>query len=691
MRLLVKLLTTSRTVSAIDTAPLLGIVIGLTLGVIPLLPKVAAWTLPLFLVCAVARLYLNRPGSRLPSLPTKILLFAIGIGGVGLTYGSMLGIDPGLTTLVVLVCLKMIETCGERDFHVLTLLGYFIALCGLFFSQDLLDWLYVGLICGLLTASLVHFHRGNSRGSYRRSVGLAFSLLLQALPIVALMFLFFPRVYGGFRFQFSQSLMAAGGMSDRLTPGSFASLALSDQIAFRADFPNGDIPAMSAMYWRGGVLWNGEALNWTVGPRLGMERRQGQLGGTPVRQRISLVPHGGRWLFALDRPAEEVRGAAYQPGGILQSYKTISNQFRYEVVSRPDNRELALPADQRLATTKPPSAVSDRVKALVARWKTEHAEPRELVEEGLNYFRREHFSYTLQPGKYDDKTGLDDFLFERRQGFCEHYAAAYATLMRLAGVPARVVIGYHGGEFNTLGQYVIVRQSDAHAWCEVWLKDAGWLRVDPTDMIAPERISAGLASYLETRASQTDPDAAQRSLTATGWREIQRELLRDARLLWDSVNYQWDLRVLNYDEDTQRNFLFSLGLGAVSWPEIAIWSAVAISMILSLLTIWMRRRQQPTADPVSQAYARFCRILERAGLHREPAEGPVHFGERAATHFAAQAAPISEVTQLYIQLRYGPGPDTKRDARPLLQAVHRLPRLTTTPTSAAAATSTSGT
>jgi len=664
--------TRPRLTSVIETTPLVGIVIGLVLGAIPLAPRLAGWVLGLFLVCCVARLVMNRPASRLPSLSVKMVLFALGVGGVGLTYGSMLGIDPGLSILLVLVSLKLIEANGERDFHVLALLGYFLALCDLFFSQDLLAWLYVALILVLLTATLVRFHRGADAGSYRRSTILAVTLLAQALPLVVLLFLFFPRVYGGFRFQFSQSLLGTGGMSDRLSPGSVSSLALSEQIAFRADFPDGSIPPMSSMYWRGGVLWRGEGLTWVAGPRLNQERRMGQLGGPGVRQRISLQPHGARWLFALDRPASEVRGATYQPGGYLQSRRTITSQFRYEVVSRPDNRETTLPPDQRLEAQRPPSVVSPRVEALVDEWKNQHAEPRERVEAALHFFRRERFSYTLSPGTYQDANALDTFLFERREGFCEHYAAAFATLMRLAGLPSRVIIGYHGGEFNALGRYVIVRQSDAHAWCEVWIKDSGWQRIDPTDMIAPERISSGLASYLESRAAQADPNAPQRSITAAGWLELQREMQRDARLLWDSINYQWDLRVLNFDEETQRSFLFSLGLGNVSWPEIVIWVGVVIALLLAVLALWMRRSRRG-GDEVGHAYARFCQALERGGLRREQWEGPQHFGERAATRFAAQAEVIRQITSLYIQLRYGltaPAPDS------LVRAVRQLPRLT---------------
>ena len=656
----------SRFSSSVPTAPLAGMIVALVGAVVPLIGKIANWVVVGFLVACVARLAFNRPGARLPSLSVKLLFFVLGVGGVAVTYGTPLGIEPGFSILVALVALKLIEANGPRDIHVLALLGFFLALCDLFFSQDLIRWLYVAAILLLLVATLVRFHRGGGAGSYPRSAWFAGKLLAQSLPIAALLFLFFPRIYGGVRFQFGQSLLNSSGMSDRLSPGSVSAMAMNSEIAFRADFPDGNIPPVSAMYWRGVVLWRGEGLTWVLGPFLSQERRSGQLSGPGIRQRIILQPHGGRWLFALDRPASDLRGARYQPGDVLQSNRTIISRFHYEVVSRPENREATLPGDQRVAALHLPAHISPRVRALVDTWKTGQAKPEQIIEAAGHYFRHEHFVYTLQPGTYGDTVGLEEFLFERRQGFCEHYAAAFATLMRIAGIPSRVVIGYHGGEFNSLGKYVIVRQADSHAWCEVWLKDIGWYRVDPTEMIAPDRISTNFASYLETHAAQTDPDSAQRSLTATGWRAMQHDL----QLTWDSINYQWDLHVLNFDEDAQTNFLLALGLGSTSWVEILFWILIVVALFVAALS-YLLRRSRGRVDKIARGYAGFCRALARAGLPREPWEGARHFGARAAQRFPEQATLIERISTLYVDLRYGPA---KPDPQPFLAAVRRLPR-----------------
>ncbi len=656
-------LRASRPLSAVATAPLVAMFCGLGLATAPLFSRVAGWALAAFVVACVTRLHLNRRAARLPSLALKVVLFGASAGAIAMTYGTMLGIEPGLTILLVLVALKVVETNGERDFQVLALLGYFLCLCALFFSQDLLLWLYVGLVFALLSAAVIRFHSG--AGGAWRPIRTALALTLQAAPIVALLFVFFPRTSSGFRFQFSRSLLGTAGMSDRLSPGSVASLALNEDIAFRVEFPDGNTPPISQMYWRGPVLWRGDGLTWIAGPPLPLERRTGQLGGPAIRQQISLQPHGGRWIFALDRPLGDSPRFEIQPGGFLLNARPVFSTLHYPIVSRPDNHELTLPIEQmRAALAAPPLAPSPRVAALIREWKTDAANGREIVDRALRHFHVEKFSYSLNPGSYGENA-LDEFLFERRIGFCEHYAAAFATLMRLAGLPARVVLGYHGGELNRLGKYVIVRQSDAHAWAEVWLQGAGWQRVDPTEVIAPDRISSGLASYLQTRGNALDPSAAGDSDAARGWRDLTREL----NLAWDNINYQWELRVLNFDEDNQRAFLVQLGFAAIQWIPLAFITLTAIAGVLALISAWLRRPGRPRRDEAGRAWAEFCRRLAAAGVRREPWEGPRHFGDRAAAQLAPSRDGILRVTDLYSRIRYSPAPPAPRE---LLDAVRGL-------------------
>jgi transglutaminase-like putative cysteine protease len=660
------LLRPSRALSAVATAPLVAICLCLLLAAAPLFPHVAGWAVALLVVAAAARLHMNRRAARLPSLALKVVLFGLSTGGIAISYGTMLGVEPGMTVLIVLLALKIIETNGERDFQVLVLLGHFLCLCALFFSQELLMWLYVGVVFLLLTATLVRFHLGPATAGVARPVALSAKLLAQALPIVVVLFLFFPRTSTGFRFQFSRSLLGSGGMSDRLSPGSISSLALNEEIAFRVDFPDGTTPPISQMYWRGVVLWRGDGLTWVTGPQLPLERRTDRLAGPAIRQRISLQPHGGRWIFALDRPTGDQPRFELMPGGYLLNSRLVFNPLHYEVVSRPENHELSLPVEQMRAALAPAVRPSPQVQALVDGWRSGAANGREIVERALHHFHEEKFSYSLTPGTYGENA-LDDFMFSRRVGFCEHYAAAFAALMRVVGIPSRVVIGYHGGELNRMGNYVIVRQSDAHAWAEVWLQDSGWLRVDPTEVIAPDRISSGLASFLQTHGAGGEQADANDSDTAIGWRDLMREL----RLGWDSVNYQWELRVLNFDEDDQRAFLAQIGLDD-QWPQVAGWMAGIFAVLLGGLALWLRRPGRLQQDEAGSAWSEFCRILASAGVAREPWEGPLHYGERAAATFAAHGAAIMDVAHLYARLRYSASPP---GARELTSAVRALPRL----------------
>lgn len=652
--------------SALETGPLTGVCFALVLAALPLLDRIAPWAVAIFAAAILLRLLVNRQRLRLPSVGVKVAMLAIGLAGVAVSYGGFIGVEPGLGVLLILLSLKLLETNTVRDFQVLVLLGWFLCLCGLFFSQELSRWFYVGFVGLLLAASLIRFHHAPPGRGVWRSVGVALKMLGQALPIVLLLFVFFPRSRGDFRFQFSRSDVGVTGMSDRLSPGSFASLTQNEARAFRADFPDGNVPPVSQLYWRGAVLWRGDGMIWERGfSRLPVESLTGQLTGPVIRQNIILDPHGGRWILALDRPALPVRDAEFQAGGWLQSLRPIVTPLRYSVISRPENHEVGIMPDQRAAALVKPAHISAQVQALVDSWRANGATDREVVESALHYFRKENFVYSLSPNTYGSDA-LTEFLLQRRSGFCEHYAAAAASLMRIAGIPARVVVGYHGGEFNRLGNYVLVRQLDAHAWAEVWLKNEGWIRVDPTNVIAPDRISSGLESYLESRA-QAQATPGEFSTNAAGL----REMLREARLMWDNVKYQWDLRVVNYDEEAQQTLFNFAGLADFAPSIIVLWMAIGTLLVAAALAAWLGRPRRERLDPIVRDYHRFCKALAARGVAREPWEGAHAFAERAASREPENAAAIREAAALYISARYAGNAEA---ASPFRQAVRSLQR-----------------
>lgn len=648
--------------SALPMLPLAVLCAALALTTLPLAGKALGWVIAALWLALAVRLAAQHRGTRLPSLPIKLLLLAGGVGGVRQSFGTLTGPEPGLSILLVLIAMKVLETRSPRDLQVLAVVGYFLCLCGLFFSQTLLLWLYVAGVAALITAALVAFYHG--AGRVGRSLRLTATLFAQALPVAALLFVIFPRSYSGVRFQFGRAVLGNQGISDRLDPGSVAALAQRDTVVLRAEFPDGTIPAAEDMYWRGAVLWSTRGLSWARGVPLSREVRRGQFGGPIIRQRISLQPHGERWIFALDRPRTEPPKTMAMPGGYLQSDRSIANHIVYTVESQPENRETRLSLDHVEAGLALPADLSPEVRALAASWTAKAQSPREIVAAGLRHFRTERFTYTLDPGTYESEA-LDEFLFRRRAGFCEHYAAAFATLMRAAGLPARIVVGYHGGQYNAVGHYIIVRQYHAHAWCEVWLAGSGWLRVDPTDAIAPERVSSGLAAELRPSAERAGGEAGSE---AVWWRAATDQF----GLAWDSINYRWDLHVQNFDDEQQRTLLARFGLPQASWLGLALWCALGAVVVFALVGLWLRWPRRAERDPMVRSYELLCQRLATAGVAREPSEGPLAFTTRAAHAFPDHGAELQRLGELFVQARYGRAP---REPRAFVAAVRAFPRL----------------
>jgi hypothetical protein len=351
-------------------------------------------------------------------------------------------------------------------------------------------------------------------------------------------------------------------------------------------------------------------------------------------------------------------------GNVLRSDKIIYSQWQYEVTTFPTNREAELDPVERSNCLQLPRQVSPQIFALVESWKQKSADPRALVASALQFFHKEKFFYTLTPGQYDDKKGLDDFLFRRRSGFCEHYAAAFATLMRVAGIPARVVIGYQGGQFNAIGKYLVVHQSDAHAWCEVWLPGTGWQRADPTAAVASERV--GMVDMRDTSAA----GAAEDGGVQFGGAWDRQPILRNIRLAWEAISYEWDSRVANFDEETQQSFFLGMGWLDTRPVRLLSWLSVAVAALLSThaLVTWWRTRV--ILDPLKMAYDRFCKRVAALGVKREPWEGPARFAERAAALLPDHAAQIRRVAEIYIALRYRPASGTAELAREIRAFQH---------------------
>ncbi|PYJ65616.1 MAG: hypothetical protein DME76_18080, partial [Verrucomicrobia bacterium] len=503
--------------------------------------------------------------------------------------------------------------------------------------------------------ALVQFHRGSSPGPFWPPLGTACKLLVQAAPLTALLFLLFPRINSSFGFQIRDLRSAELGFSDRLSPGSITSLTDSSTVAFRAEFPDNRTRPPGPMYWRGVVMWHCEGMEWRApyAPVAISPPNQGtrqSASGHAIRQRITIAPHDARWMFALDRPFEVLPKAMLARGNYLWSAQPIRKARRYEVISSPQISEMKLQPRERREALDVPASISPAVRELAQSWTAQNSNPRAIVNSALQFFRAQGFRYSLSPGEYK-KNDLEQFLFHRRVGFCEHYAASFATLMRLAAVPARVVAGYLGGEYNDLGGFVLVRQSDAHAWCEVWLPDSGWTRVDPTTVVAPGRASLDLNSFLARNAATGELNTRQSAFVAELFRSA---IFTNVRLAWETLNYEWDTRLLGFDADVQEVFLDSIGI-ANRGPLFLVVEILIVAVAL-LLTYagWMQLRTRSRRDRAKGLYDRFCRKIARLGVRRDPWEGPSDFSRRAAQSLPDEAERIREISNIYIALRYAP-------------------------------------
>ena len=631
--------------------PRLWLLAGLALSFGPHLPR-----LPLLIIAPSAALLLWRLAHELAlaPLPGRLLrgvLTLLALAATFAAYHTLFGREAGVGLLVVMSCLKLMEMQQARDVTVVVGLGYFVVATVFLFSQSIAIGLYMLLVVVILTTALTAFNRGAAPVPQRQNLRQAGTMLLQAAPIALLLFLLFPRIPGPLWNLPEDGPNAGTGLSDSMSPGKISRLSDNNAVAFRVMFDT-ELPPATQRYWRGPVFTQFDDGTWSNpdhqrGP--GLHRRQpGFRGIAPATDyAVTLEPHQQRWLFALDLPSRlpprstlsrEFELIAKDPVYQLQRYEMQSyTRYRLDPGSPPDLfRYLQLPAD-----------AAPRARQLATQWRNAAANDADVVKQALRHFREQAFYYTREPPLMTGDT-VDEFLFERRRGFCEHYASAFAVLMRAAGVPARIVTGYLGGETNPLGDYFLVRQSDAHAWAEVWLPDQGWVRVDPTTEIPPSRVEN--SEDLQRIA----PEAA-RTLAPPGW---ATRAWRQLGYGMDNVNHYWNQWIVNYNERQQLalvgGLLSRLGLKDIDWRDMVGALVAGISLVLVALALPLLRVHRRKRDAISAVYARFCRKLARHGLPRDPAEGPRDFARRAARTLPAKAAAIVDISQQYQQLRYAP-------------------------------------
>jgi transglutaminase-like putative cysteine protease len=580
-------------------------------------------------------------GWRLPGRWLRSLLSIAIFGGVFLTYGTINGAEAGSALLLVMIALKLSEVRRVRDAMLVIVLGYFLVFAGYIYSQGILLSVWLLLAAFALSVTLMVMTRNQESVDTHASTRHAGKLVMQAIPFAIALFLLFPRLPGPLWGVPSAGGDATSGLSDEMTPGSITNLVMSNEIAFRVDF-QGEPPPRSERYWRGPVLHLFNGRTWSQGFMQFVESDRYERGGRALTYQVTLEPHEMHWLFALPVAAEHPDDAILSRDYMLMAKRPVNQRRRYTITSYLDSTLSAeiTGLEERWALQLP-DRFNPRAQELAAQWREETSSDREIVERALRMFREQPFVYTLQPPPLRGNT-VDDFLFNTQSGFCEHYASAFTFLMRAAGIPARVVTGYLGGEFNTTSGDFVVRQSDAHAWTEVWYPDSGWVRIDPTGAVAPSRIEMGISGAFGE--DETLPDHIRRDATDWAW-EIE--------MRWEAVNAAWNEFFLGYGPEAQQALLALLGLANADWMDLVVLliaGIVALAVLLTLYLVWLNRPVPP--DAARQQLQRLQRGLAQH-ITPQPGEGPRDFLSRAATTLPAQAELLEDFAADYLAIRYG--------------------------------------
>jgi transglutaminase-like putative cysteine protease len=584
--------------------------------------------------------------SRTVLLPLLALAVAVGIR---VQLGYFLARDPCVEFLYVLVGIKFIESRSTRDGTLLICLGLFLAVTQFFYAQTILAAL-LGLPTLLALGGALAALRGASGqpASWTAQLAVPARLIVQGIPLAALLFVLFPRLAGPL-WGSPADAGARTGLSERMAPGSISELSLSDAVAFRVEF-RGTPPAPPDRYWRGPVLARFNGREWSALFRLQtgtFARREGPV----IDYTVTLEPHGKLWLFALEHPAALPRPPADDAttaGPLneiahltfdqqLLSRNTVTQTVRYTQRSVLRGSVLATAGDatDNLQLPRDNARTAAFARELRARVDSDQA----YIAAVLDRFHNEPYVYTLAPPLLGQDP-VDAFLFDTRRGFCEHYAGAFVLLLRAAGIPARVVTGYQGGEMNPGGGYMIVRQSDAHAWAEA-LVDGRWQRFDPTAAVAPSRIEGGLGAALPN--SDQVPYLARMEMT---W-------FKNLRLHWDAINYGWQRGVVGFNIDRQRDLLSEFGVDNAHPLQLALM-IIGMAFFWSLAILGISKLRRDSTDEETALWRRACRRLARAGLARRPDEGPLDFADRAALRWPRWSPLLRRIGESYARLHYGP-------------------------------------
>jgi len=608
---------------------LLWLIASFALLMTPQLDRLPLWLIFTCVALAGWRWLAQQGRVRLPGrwLRTGIMLALVAVYLVRV-QGSFT-VDTAASFFVLTVGLKWLETRTARDFYVLFYILVYLATVNFLFHQEI-HWALVNmgaialLLIGLQVLNAPELPGGMKAGWRRLGV-----MLLKVLPVVVLLFVFFPRMEPLWSVPLVSG-QARTGISDTMRPGDISSLAQSSERAFRVTF-GGPMPAYQDRYWRGLILDTLDDGTWRQGAnepyrspgRVNVDGGIGEL--QPREYDVLMEPTDQRWAFALEGSAAVSDNVIKEADDLFRFRRPADSSIRYrlarEGAAAPANTTLE-PGEADRYLQLPPTG-NPRARELAADLKRSSNDIG-VIRTLLSRFREQPYYYTLWPPKMPSD-GIDSLLFDEKRGFCAHYAGATTFVLRSAGIPARVVVGYQGGESGAGDEYLIVRQYDAHAWVEAWVEGQGWIRIDPTAAIAPDRIESGLR----------DAVAGEGSFLENSWGSAQKygdvAIIQWASLQLDRINYQWQRWIVGYQGQSQLNLMSRLP-GGFGMRELGYFTAGIIGaalLIAGLFSAWQMRwgLGQGRYQRVLGAWYQLC---VRAGVPVRHGETPAALAARLA-------------------------------------------------------------
>lgn len=554
-------------------------------------------------------------------------------------YGTFRGKDAGVALIVCMYSLKLLESWKYRDFNLILTLSFFIFAMTFLFTQSFWVLPYMFLAFAVIIYVLM---RGNAYASVNFSWKPAFKLLLLSAPLMVLLFLFFPRLPGPL-WKMPGQQSSGSGVSDTMTPGDISTLNLIDEPAFRVKFTSDALPDRSDLYWRGLVFESYDGITWRESELRSDISKNIEQQGEVFEYFVTLEPTRQRWLFGLDVPVSLRQQSRLKSDATLVAPFRINKRIRYRVSSAPDAIiSKALTPMARQINLALPEDSNEQSKQWAREQFTEAGSSEAFVDSLLQHINQEPYFYTLTP-PIMEREMVDDFWFNHRSGFCEHYASSFVFMLRAAGVPARVVTGYQGGEYNQVGGYYLIKQKDAHAWSEYWVEGKGWLRVDPTSAIAPSRVDVSLQAEMMERGFLFDelPDA---ELLSSGWLDY-------AGQWFDNANSFWQEWVLDFNQDNQWDLLKWLRLQSL--PSYYVNGMVLLVVFAVIYFLWRRiSRQNIHLDDVAKAYQRVLNQLAKKGVSKRPDEGAKQFFSRVIKQNPDWQNQLAPILRDYQTLRY---------------------------------------